>query len=53
MPVESGSGFKNSDLSDPDPAENGQDPQPYQIPYHKCTDTAIEGNIPRSRVLMI
>jgi hypothetical protein len=26
-----GSGFKNSDLQDPDPAENGPDPQPCII----------------------
>ena len=27
MPVGSGSGFQNSDLLEPDPAENGPDPQ--------------------------
>ena len=31
VPVGSGIRFKNSDLLDPDPAENGQDPQPCFI----------------------
>ena len=31
MPVGSGSGFKNSDLLDPDPAENGPDPHPCPV----------------------
>ena len=28
MPIGSGFGFKNFDMLDPDPAENGPDPQP-------------------------
>ena len=33
VPVGSGSGFLNSDLLDPDPAENGPDPQPLVPRY--------------------
>ena len=48
MPVGSGSGFQNYDLLDPepepDPAENGPDPQPWLVNRHPFQDSDPVGS---------